>query len=143
MANKMGRPKGSPNKRTVQKMLEAAQDVAAIERRGQKKATEVLNDLMQTAMSFAASYQQRLLAAGEGAKPGDIELFWKAMEAAGTFAKALAPYQQPKFKAIVVPAVPSTPLPGDGARAVAGKVIDMKDPNEVVRVYQQTVKRIA
>ena len=139
-----GRRAGIPNKRTVQKIIEAAQDVAAIERQGQKKATAVLNDLMQTAMSFAAKEQQAILAEGDKVTQSRLDRFWKAMDAAGTFATALAPYQQPKFKAVMTfGAPPPEEKPGDSAKVVTGKVLKMDDPNEIVRIYQKTIRRIA
>lgn len=140
-----GRPKGTPNKRTVQKIIEASQQVTEIKRKGQKKATEVLNDLMQTSLSFAARYQARIIAATEKQKEpaaDDMTYFWKAMECAGTFAKALAPFQDPTFKAIQVtmapPAGQETPL-----REIDDNVVTIDDPVALARVYQRMVKRIA
>lgn len=129
------------NKSTINKIVEASQQVGAIKRQGQKKATEVLNDLMQTAMSFAATYQQKIMAAGhKGPSASDIDRFWKAMECAGVFAKALAPYQDPQLKAMFhMP----TPAPAQEPKTVEGKVVRLDDPIAVSRVYQQTVKRIA
>jgi hypothetical protein len=146
MAHPGGRPKGSPNKRTVQKLIEASQQVAAIKKLGQKKATETLQDLMNTAMGMVALYQRRIMTA-EGllpdAKPDDVANFWEAMKCAGTFSKALAPFQDPTFKAISVSMMPTLPQPGDNAKQVEGKVIKMDDPNAIARVYQQMVRRVS
>lgn len=139
-----GRPKGSPNKRTVQKMIDASQQVGEIKKLGQKKATEVLNDLMQTSMSFAARYQGKILTttqSNQEPKPDDLANFWKAMECAGAFAKALAPFQDPTFKAISVsmaPTAPAAPM-----KQVEGKVVQLDDPVALARVYSQMVKRVA
>jgi hypothetical protein len=140
-----GRPKGLPNKRTVQKMIEASRQIADIKKKGQKKATEVLNDLMQTSMSFAARYQARIIAATDQQREptaDDLAHFWKAMECAGTFAKALAPFQDPTFKAIQVtmapPAGQDMPL-----HESADNVVTIDDPVALARVYQRMVKRIA
>jgi hypothetical protein len=144
---KGGRPKGSPNKRTVQKLIEASQQVADIKKLGQKKATETLQDLMNTAMGMVALYQRRIMTT-EGllpeAKPDDVANFWEAMKCAGTFSKALAPFQDPTFKAISVSMAPVMPAhPGDNAKQVEGKVIKMDDPNAIARVYQQMVRRVS
>lgn len=137
-----GRPKGTPNKRTVQKLLEASNDLAAIERLGQKKATAVLNELMQTSLNLAQDYHKKILL--KNPMSSDFEHFWKAMDSAGVFAKALAPYQQPQFKSVAISlGTPGIPDPAESAKEVKGKVIKMDDPNAVARIYQQTVKRIA
>jgi hypothetical protein len=146
-----GRGKGTPNKRTVASIIEASQQVGEIKKLGQKKATEVLNDLMQTSMSFAARYQKRIMdTTTAGTEPGqeDLDRFWKAMECAGTFAKALAPFQDPTFKAIAVSMAPTIPQgaaaqPGDGAKEIKGRVVKLDDPVALGRLYQQMVKRIA
>jgi hypothetical protein len=78
------------NKRTIQKLNEVSQQVGEIKRQGRKRALEVLDELMHTAVGAAASYQQRVLAAGDEAAARDVELFWQAMKCAGDFAKALA-----------------------------------------------------
>jgi hypothetical protein len=67
-----------------------SQQVGEIKRQGRKRALEVLDELMHTAVGAAASYQQRVLAAGDEAAARDVELFWQAMKCAGDFAKALA-----------------------------------------------------
>lgn len=144
-----GRKKDVPNKRTVQKIIEASQDVEAIKRRGQKKATEILNDLMHTAMGFVALYQRKVMTeAGllPEAKAEDITVLKEFMNAAGAFAAALAPYQQPKFKVVTFVPIDMNPggaapelKPGDNAKVVKGKVVD---PNDVVRTYQQMVRRV-
>lgn len=144
-----GRPKGAVSKRTVQKIIEASQDVEAIKRRGQKKATEILNDLMHTAMGFVALYQRKVMTeAGllPDAKTEDITVLRDFMTATGVFAAALAPYQQPKFKVVQFMPIDLNPVgpapeakPGDNAKVIKGKVVD---PNDVVRTYQQMVRRV-
>jgi hypothetical protein len=140
-----GRPKGSPNKRTVQKMIEASQQVAQIKKLKQKKATEVLNDLIQTAMGMVALYQRKVMTeAGliPDAKAEDIAMFKDFMLCAGTFAKALAPFQDPTFKAITVTAAALPGPPGEDAKLVEGKVIEIDDPQAAARVYARMMKQV-
>lgn len=135
-----GRQVGSKNKRTIGAMVRASQRVGAIQREGQKRAVEVLNDLMQTSMSFAATYQQRIMAAGPRATRADKEWFFRAMECAGVFAKALAPFQDPRFGTIDVPVAP--PAPAEEPKVVEGKVIRLDDPVAVGKVYQQMMRKV-
>ena len=137
-----GRQKGSLNKRTLKQMEEASTQVGAIKRQGQKKATEVLNDLMQASMGVAAQYQRRIGdAAAKGQEPSkdDLETFWKAMEIAGVFAKALAPFQDPTFKAI---RLNTPPPPPDQTGKPPVSIYDITDAVEVSRVYAQMVRRV-
>jgi hypothetical protein len=137
-----GRQKGSLNKRTVKQMEEASTQVGAIRRQGQKKATEVLNDLMQTSMGLAAQYQRRIVdAAAKSQEPSkdDLVTFWKAIESTGVFAKALAPFQDPTFKAITVSMSPPDPVqPGQPAATI----YDITDAVVVSRLYAKMVRRI-
>lgn len=140
-----GRAANTPNKRTVQKMIEASQQVAEIKKLGQRKATQVLNELMHMSLDLVHKYQARVTRAKKP-KDDDLQMFKWSTECAGAFAKALAPFQDPTFKAITV--TPAAGLsvqtqPGDDAKVVPGKVVKLDDPNEVVRLYQLTMKRIA
>jgi hypothetical protein len=135
-----GRTKGTLNKRTIQKLNEVSQQVGEIKRQGRKRAVEVLDELMHTAVGAAAVYQQRVLTAGDNAAARDVELFWQAMKCAGDFAKALAPFQSPTFKAIAVTA-------GLADQAVPLRANDLEqvtidDPAVLLRIYQQTIRQI-
>lgn len=142
-----GRQKGTPNKRTIEALRQKSEQAAAIAKTG-KRATEVLNELMITAMSLAAREQRRMLREerevdGDGIpiKKVDRDTYDRmitALTCAGAFAKALAPFQEPIFKAIaVVTPPPSTP---QEPKAIDGKVIRLDDPVAVSRVYQQMVR---
>lgn len=139
-----GRVKGSLNKRTIAKLQEASNHIGAIKRQGQKKATEVLNELMQTSVSFAARYQQRILASTQQDKEPtkeDLDRFWKAMECAGTFARSLAPFQDPTFSAIKV-SMPAAPMEGAVTLTQRENIVTINDPIALARVYQRMIKRI-
>ena len=138
-----GRQKGSLNKRTIAQLREASEQVGAIKRSGQKKATEVLNELMMLAMNYAARHHNKLMASANANQPFDpldYERFVEGMELAGTFAKNLAPYQDPTFSTIKV----TMPAPEPVVDAAAkGKVLVIDDAAAATRVYQQMVRRIA
>jgi hypothetical protein len=151
-----GRKKGTPNRRTVQKLIEASTQVAEIKKLGQRKATEVMNELMQTARGMVALYQKRIVTAdGKDLKPdalpADVEQFWKAMDCAAIFTRNLAPYQDPMLTRVDVSAsllTPGVPLDasdnaGDKAKLVEGKVITIDDPVALGRAYARAVARVA
>jgi hypothetical protein len=136
-----GRQKGTPNKRTIQRLQEASESIGTIRKLGQKKATEVLNDLMHIAVGLTARYQQRLLAADRESRtydPDDYEKFVQCMQMAGVFARELAPFQDPKYSTIKVQ-MPETP--GDGAREM-GNVTVIDDAVAATRVYQRLIRRV-
>jgi hypothetical protein len=140
-----GRQKGSANKRTVARLLTAQQEIADARKKGHKQAITVLDDLMHTAAGYAALYQtklQRWDAEQPGIEPPPelVERFWLGMNSAGTFAKALAPYQTPKIGAIQPTPPPPDPLPGDYAKLIEGKELKIKDPIELSRIYHKLVR---
>jgi hypothetical protein len=139
-----GRQKGTPNKRTIEKLRQASEQVGEIRRSSQKKATEVLNELMMLAMNYAARHHNKLMASANANQPFDpldYERFVEGMELAGTFAKNLAPYQDPTFSTIKV-TMPA-PEPVVDAATAKGKVLVIDDAAAATRVYQQMVRRIA
>lgn len=100
---KVGRPKGIRNKATIEKALIAEQINSRAEMAGKKLAKEVLDDFMQLTAEMAAFYQP----AAPGHPPNqkaDEAKFWQCMEAAHAFAKSLAPYQSPTFRAVAITA---------------------------------------
>jgi hypothetical protein len=149
-----GRGKNTPNKRTVQKLIESSTQVAEIKRLGQRKATEVMNELMQTARGMVALYQKRIVTPdGKDLKPDaladDVVQFWKAMDCAAIFTRNLAPYQDPMLTrvdvsaSLVTPGVPLAGEPGDSAKVVEGKVVSIDDPVALGRLYARAVTRVA
>jgi hypothetical protein len=136
-----GREKNTPNKRTVQKMIEASQQVAQIKKLNQKKATEVLNDLMQSSLVMVHELEAKIRAR-KRPNPADISDLWKARECTGVFAKALAPFQDPTFKAITVTPMGLPGPPGEDAKLVEGKVIEIDDPQAAARVYARMMKQV-
>jgi hypothetical protein len=104
-----GRQKGTPNRATVQKQLIAAQiaerTVADARTAGRKLAKEVLENFMFGFADLAEHYKPT----PEVERPNphaDEDKFAQYAELAIDCAKALAPYQSPTFRAVVVaPAV--------------------------------------
>lgn len=114
-----GRQKGTPNKASVERALVAAriaQEQAG--KPGRKLAREVLDDLMHTFLGMAAQHQP--LPEGvvpmNGQKPDEAK-FVEYATLAGSFAKDLAPFQSPKFKATIQ--LPELP-PGDNFAGTLG-----------------------
>src|SRR5437667_273749 len=108
-----GRRLGTPNRRTVAKLIEASQEIGEAKKQNVPRAKTILSELMMTAMGYASKYQQKMLAferdpMNEGKEPPAeiVDRFWTGMHAAGKFAAALAPYQDPKFTNIKVAASP-------------------------------------
>jgi hypothetical protein len=95
---------------------------------------------------MVALYQRQVMTeAGliPNAAPQDVELFKQFMLAAGIFAKALAPFQDPQFKAISFTMAPPLPADPAAAKLVEGKVVNLDDPVALAKVYQRMVKGIA
>jgi hypothetical protein len=139
-----GRQKGTLNKRTVAKIMEASDQASAALRSGKKLAMHVLDDFMQLTAGMAAHYQPA--PPGAPANPhANEQKFWHAVEHVRDFAKALAPYQSPTFKAIAVVAPPSQDLgmvptaSGSLPRPQGENVIDLTDAEQLTRVYKRRI----
>jgi hypothetical protein len=145
MAGRGGRPKGSPNKRTVEAIEQASREIGNIRKQGRKRAVEVLDEFMFSVGGMAAMYQNRIIAppAGqEAVSQADVEMFKWAVEMTEKFAKALAPFQSPTYRAInVTVGAGDIPPPTPAQIADQGKTID--DPQALMRFYQANMKRIA
>ena len=102
-----GREQGSKNKKTIERELLAAriqaeQAHAQGQRPNRKLAREVLDDLMHTFLGMAAQHQP--LQVGQLPGPGQVpdeNKFVTYATLAGQHAALLAPYQSPKFKAVI------------------------------------------
>lgn len=132
-----GRKRGVPNKATLERIIQTANEIEERKISGKKLAKEVLEDFMHLTAGMAAHYQP--------APPGhpvnasaDPQEFWRCMEAACTFAKALAPFQSPTFKAIAVYVPPDNPNPRPGGE----NVIDLTDSETITRVYRRRISVI-
>jgi hypothetical protein len=144
-----GRRLGTPNRRTVAKLIEASQEIAEAKKQNVPRAKTILSELMMMAMDYVSKYQQKMLAfecepQNEGKElPGEIvDRFWIGMHAAGKFAAALAPYQDPKFTNIKVAMTP-VDMPAE-PKVIEGKSskLDLNDPNECFRIYARMVRRV-
>lgn len=134
-----GRQKNTPNKATTERAELARLQNEESRRRGIKLGKEVLEEFMLLFAGMAASHQP--LPRGV-VRPGHVEREEKFLTYARLTvetAKALAEYQSPKFRAIMVTAPPPEPP----ARTIDGNVTAINDPVALARVYQQMVKRVA
>src|SRR5437667_11395683 len=89
-----GRRLGTPNRRTVAKLIEASQEIGEAKKQNVPRAKTILSELMMTAMGYASKYQQKMLAferdpMNEGKEPPAeiVDRFWTGMHAAGKFAR--------------------------------------------------------
>ena len=97
-----GRPPG-PSKATIERTLIAERITGEASMAGKKLAKEVLDDFMNLFAGMAAVYQP--LAPGHIARPGtapDEAKFEKYARLTVETARALAPFQSPTFRAIVI-----------------------------------------
>ena len=132
-----GRARGQINNKTRDLLKEAGKQVTEAKKLGRKSAIEVLDDLMHTAMGMAVKYQPP----APGAEPIDSQKFMEWIQIAGTFAKGLADFQSPKFRAIMV----SAPTRGQDAAPTIdqqGNVLDIDDPKQLARAYASMVRRV-
>lgn len=135
-----GKAKGTPNKATVARAVQAEADVIKHQVSGKKLAKDMLDDYMLAFHAVAASYQRSLADAFQaGVKPAqaDLDAFMKWGELVVDTAAQLAKYQSPTFKAIQVNA--PMPLPKDaGGKIIEGTVIKL-DEISISKVYRQLV----
>ena|SRR6266404_973642 len=140
-----GRRLGTPNRRTVAKLIEASHAVGKAKKQDLPRAIKTLSDLMVTAVGFTAHYQRKMLEfeeahAGEVPPQEMVERFMAGLDAAIRAAAALAPYQDPKFTNIKVAMSPLDVL--ETPKIVKGKdlKIDLNDPIELARIYHSVVR---
>jgi hypothetical protein len=140
-----GRSKGTPNKVTVQRVETARVELERARGRDVKLGKDVLEEFMMLFAGMAAAHQP--LPAGMPPPPGrtpDETKFLTYARLTVDTAKALADFQSPKFKAIMVAMQPGAggdqKPPEDFLRSE--NIIHLKDPTAIARVYQRMVKSV-
>lgn len=143
-----GRQRGTPNKRTVAKLIDAGRTIAGGNKiKDAVRATDVLSDLTKTAMGFTAHYQAKMLAFEQDPTNKDklpppevVDRFMLGLNAAIKAARALAPFQDPQFTAIKVAMSPFDTQ--EAQKVIEGKAskIDLRDPIELARIYHSVVR---
>lgn len=138
-----GRARGTPNKKTIERNLQIARDLA--EQAGKKTkplAKEVLEDFMHLTAGMAAFYQPT--GPGQPSNPNmNEDKFWQAALACKEFAKALAPYQSPTFKAIVgMPSMPPPESSKPNPKQIEGNVIDLTDAATLTKIYRSRITSV-
>lgn len=135
-----GRPPGTPNKKTVERLAAAEQRFEEAKATGQKLGIDVLRDFMK-AFQDKAAYHQPIpdgVPVPPGRKP-DEPMFAKYGKLAIEAAADLAQYETPKLRAIMVSGGPLMP----GAPLLPPPTIDLvaneNDPGRLFRVYQQVI----
>lgn len=132
-----GRNKGTPNKATTERAEIARLQNEEARRAGKKLGKELLEDFAHLFAGIAASHQPWPAAMGKNPHENE-ERFLTYARLTVEAAKALAEYQSPKFRAIMVHA----PDPGPQPKTIDGNVTAINDPVAMARVYQQMVKRV-
>lgn len=132
-----GRKPGALNKKTVEHLKTAGKQISEAKKLGKPLAIEVLDNLMNTAMAMASKYQPPT----SDQPPRDHDKFLQWIQTAGLFAKNLADFQSPKFKAVMVQT--SSPV-GESDMTIdqEGKILEIDDPKKLARVYAQMVRRV-
>jgi hypothetical protein len=97
-----GRRRGSKGKATIEKATIAERVLAETKASGKKLAKEVIEDLMNTFVALADCYRPTMPGQPETNRHADKGEFEKHAIHAFEMAKALAPYQSPTFRAVVV-----------------------------------------
>lgn len=141
-----GRAKGTPNKATIERELEAARALDKSRALGRPLARDRLDELLDVALGAMQRHQpvtkemvDRARAAGNAnvkESKGDWDGFGDWWDRAAFAAKALAPYQSATYKAIAVQMAPIA----EPARAPADNVRQIDDSNAVSRVYLRVMK---
>lgn len=141
-----GRKKGGLNKRTIEKVEEARIAVENARGAGKKLAKEVLEDFMHLFARMAdahhgAALGQQTAIQPNGNKPvfePSEEKFQIYAKLAVDTAKALADFQSPKFRAIMVTAPTGDPEKPMVTRD--GNLLTIDDPIAAARVYARIMK---
>jgi hypothetical protein len=140
-----GRQKGTKNRRTIEAAEEARIAVENAKGAGKKLAKEVLEDFMHLFAQMAMAYQPAtpgmIRPPGPKARAkGNEEKFQVYSKLTVDTAKALADFQSPKFRAIMVSAPAAEH--GDGAPQITkdGNVLTIDDPIAAARVYARIMK---
>lgn len=133
-----GRKKGGLNKRTIEKVEEARIAVENSRGAGKKLAKEVLEDFMHLFAGMAASYQPLPPGIVDARRQPDEEKFQIYAKLAVDTAKALADFQSPKFRAIMVTAPTGDPEKPMVTRD--GNLLTIDDPIAAARVYARIMK---
>lgn len=133
-----GRQAGTPNKTTTERAELARLQNEESRRKGIKLGKDVLEEFMMLFGSIAALYQPLPPGADlTGRTPNEDKFLTYARLTVET-AKALAEYQSPKFRAIMMTAA----APEQPPRTIDGNVTKINDPIAMARVYAQMVKRV-
>ena len=136
-----GRQKGTPNKKTQQRLLQVAMDQHDSAKGRKKLAKDVLEDFMHLTAGMAAMYQPRHPDAPQNPHQNE-EKFWKCVELTRDFATALAKYQSPTFKAIAVQTQPPSETEPVTINQDGKNVIALNDPVALTRLYRMRITQV-
>lgn len=137
-----GRQRGTPNKRTIEKMEQAERGIVETRKRGKKLAKERLEEIMELAGGLAAHF---VPVRPEGQRPNpnaNEPLFAKYFSLYLDAARYLAPYQSPTFRAIMIaPPAPEKTMEGEKVRRYRIGVFDHAGKPIPAEMMSPTTKR--
>lgn len=147
-----GRTKGSKNRKTLEREERERQELAArtateqlpeAKKLPSKRAKQVLRDFMEVFAGMAATFQPLPPSQAQqqaALKPyADERKFLTYAKLARDTAEMLAPFEDPKYKAIIVASTPDAATPPTQP-GIGAKVIDMNaDPQRAADVYRRLI----
>lgn len=137
-----GRKKGTPNKATLERAEKARLQTAEAKKLGLKLGKEVLEEYMVLFSSMAQRHQPMAgVSMVKGKQPNEKKFLTYAQLTVKT-AAAVADFQSPKFKAIMVQSAPSGAEPQKTITQQGDNVLPLNDAVAMSRVYQQIIKRV-
>lgn len=139
----MGRPKGTPNRATVQRVEQARIAVENANKAGKKLSKDILEEFAHLFASLAAYHQP--IPQGQpvppNRRPDEARFLTYAKLAVDTAAKS-ADFQSPKFRAHLVSVTPGSGDPALPRYEDHGKIIDITDAATLARVYAKRIKQV-
>jgi hypothetical protein len=132
-----GRAPGTPNRATVERLIEAERANAVAQKERRKLGKEILDDFMQLFARMAAFYQPTPPSAAVKNPNADETTFLIYAKLAVDTAYKLAEFQSPKFRATPTPGVddmmPDRKASLAQSRRPAGKPIDAYQAYQMLR----------
>lgn len=133
-----GRAKGVKNKGEIQKAILAERAIANAKASGRKLAVEHMQDYIGVLAGMAAYYQPTFPGMSQQNPHGDPAEFERWFGPFLDLAKALANYESPKMRDVMITAVPLREAPV--APTIDGNVISINDPVALSRVYRRMIQ---
>ncbi len=138
-----GRAKGIPNKATIEKALIAEREIEKAKNSGRKLAKEIMQEFLPVLAGICAYYQPTFPGMTQQNLHGNATEFERWYKHVLETAKALAPFESPTFRAIMV-APPPQQKQGQRVRQFTLTIFDeqrvqqMPEPRVIDQVPAET-----